>query len=221
LFICLCSLALTSLGCGDSEATGSSSPDVAESTEETGEETGSDIPSTEESGEESGVEPSGPLVALAGASEAPDSGLQVLESEAEGGMLTVKVRGVGLQDVFGAAFHITWDPEVLSLDSMTAASPLTTSIPSESIIHEREGGRVIYGTARFHTSNWGQFDYKGVDLEDAVFATLTFAPVAPGETTIGFRDRGRDIRDSSLTPVEDLAWSGLPVTVSHADEGGK
>lgn len=209
-------LGWSAAGCADSGSGSSATSDASDASEETG----ADVPVLTDAGWDS-TEPSGPLEALANPQEAPLSGLQILAIDSEETGLEVKIRGVGLKDLFGVACHIVWDPEILSLESLTAASPLTTDIPSQSILHERDGGRAVYGTARFHTSSWGQFDYKGVDLDDAVFATFKFSPVAAGETIIAFRDLGRDVRDASLKPIEDLEWVDLPVTVAHSDEGAK
>jgi len=212
-------LTLVGGGCADSKSSSTTVNDTSDTTSETGGETGevTDLNDVIEGGDPT----TGPLSASVPPQESPETGLMIVATSKEDQSLEVTIQGIELKNLFGVAFHLIWDPAILQLDSMTAASPLTTNIPSETLLHEREAGRVVYGTARFHESNWGQFDYQGVDLSDANFATLHFSLLSAGETEIAFRDLGRDVRNAELKPVENLAWIGQPVTVAHQKEEGR
>jgi hypothetical protein len=217
-------LALVGMGCADSGPSPTAVNDASDTTSETGAETGAEtgngVIDLSDVIEGEGP-PTGPLSASVPLLESPETGLMIVATSKEDHSLEVTIRGIQLTDLFGVAFHLIWDPAILQLDSMTASSPLTTNIPSETLLHEREAGRVIYGTARFHESNWGQFDYQGVDLSDANFATLHFSLLSAGETEIAFRELGRDVRSADLKPVENLAWIGQPITVAHQKEEGR
>jgi len=165
--------------------------------------------------------PSGPLHAVFSASEIPETGLYLEVENLEEESIRIRVRTAGLIDIFGIAFRLVYDADLMEVVSIQAANTLEgDGATSHTVFHENKDNQLVYGAARFHQpGQWGQVQYTGVSLDGAILATIELKLKKEGTGEIQFHPLGRDIRDISLENIE-VSWVGTTVDIGHEQEGG-
>jgi len=165
--------------------------------------------------------PNGPLAAAFNTPATPESGLYIEAESLEDEKIRVRIRTAGLTDIFGIAFRLEYDSNLLEVVSAQAPNTLDgDGATSHTVFHQNENHQLIYGGARFHTpGQWGQVQYTGVDLDGAILATVEMALKKEGKGEIQFHVLGRDIRDITLENI-DVSWVGTSIDIAYEQEGG-
>jgi hypothetical protein len=113
--------------------------------------------------------------------------------------LTLEVVGNGITGLYGLAFRLQYDPEILDFTEMTPA----TEWPANAISIARKNPTGILVAA---ITNRGPA--TGLDAQDQVLATLRFTLMNKGESGIDFITSNCALVDTTATQILDLAWSG-------------
>lgn len=113
--------------------------------------------------------------------------------------LTLEVVGYGITGLYGLAFRLQYDPNILDFAEMTPA----TGWPANTISIARKntaGILVAAITSRGPAS--------GLDVSDQVLATLRFTLMNQGGSGVDFIDRNCALVDTTGAQIPDLTWSG-------------
>ena len=113
--------------------------------------------------------------------------------------LALEVVGNGITGLYGLAFRLQYDPEVLNFTEMTPAT--TWPANSLSIARQNTTGTLVSAiTSRGPAT--------GLDFQDQVLATLRFSLLKNGESCVDFIDRSCALVDTSGAQIPDQTWSG-------------
>lgn len=130
----------------------------------------------------------------------------------------VKASAVKLDDVFGIAFRLRYDPAVLTFAG-GKTNPVLDDAVAKGIaaLAEAEPGRLVYGQARFFKagSNGYNPEVTGVAVDDQVLVALDFDVAAEGETALTFELAGRDVRNSQFEAIA-VTWVAGSVKITRA-----
>lgn len=136
--------------------------------------------------------------------------------------VAIEVRAGGMDEVFGVAFRLRWDPALLRWTGGSAKDVLTGSASKGvTTLLEREPGELVYGHALFPNPTKGFFDQvklQGAPIEDAVLLRVELEVLAAGETKLAFVPESRDVRDPDGGQLS-TSWAAGTVKIS-AIEGG-
>lgn len=129
----------------------------------------------------------------------PTSGVYLLPVNFDEQSLTLEVVGNGITDLYGLAFRLQYDPEVLDFTEMIPAADW----PAEaiSISHETQTGILVAAVTSRGSAT-------GLNFQDQVMATLHFDLLKEGESGIRFINHSCALVSTSGTQIPDLAWSG-------------
>lgn len=113
--------------------------------------------------------------------------------------LTLEVVGNGITDLYGLAFRLYYDPEVLDFTEMTPA----TAWPADSIsaAHETTTGTLVAAITNRGPS-------PGLNFPAQVLATLRFRLLQEARTPIEFVPYKCALVDTNGVTVSGQTWSG-------------
>jgi len=137
------------------------------------------------------------------------------------GLLTVDVTLTGFKDLYGVAGHLHYDPAHLELVNIEGKSPLVEgSYDNPTVARKSPAGRVLLGTARLQKKTGkGQLQAPtGIDLAGtALWARLTFKPLAAGSSRVEFAPGDRGAFDSQKVLIKAEFLGGKVVTTGGAN----
>lgn len=138
--------------------------------------------------------------------------------------VAIEVHASDLDDVFGVAFRLRWDPTLLRWTGGKAEDVLaangSTGVTS---LLEREPGELVYGHALFPnaTKNFmSPVELQGVPIPDAVLLRVELEVLAAGETTLDFVLDSRDVRSPDGEQIP-LTWSAGTVKLVEIERGAR
>ena len=133
--------------------------------------------------------------------DAIESGLEWSIQEEEEDKFWLEISGIGLKDVLGLAFHLTYNAEVIELIESTSTEILRDNFTDIATVIRDEPGTIHFGSVRLHDAgNYGQpTNYTGLDIEKGVIARFQFMKKSTGDLNIELPDAGRDLRNSELS----------------------
>ena len=144
--------------------------------------------------------------------EAPLPGQQelaIVEAERVGDSFRVDILCNGFVAAYGAAFRLSFDPQVIAFESMEAGAALEGSgVVLRMLATEKPAGTLIAGISRSATM-------EGAEITDvATLCTLTFDIVGTGVTGVSFIEDKSSVLDAGLQR-EDASWHGGTLSVIH------
>jgi hypothetical protein len=152
-----------------------------------------------------GNQPSNTLVGSFSAENSNPTDLTVCMSEISGGSNSLVVVGIdvtGTDDIFGANFEVTYDPQIANFVNWSPGSLLEYG--GQQVIYqivENTPGLIVIGIAR------AGGDAGGVNVTStATLVRLTFQVTDPGSCPVGFQ--GGSFDDGALDPIPGLSWHG-------------
>lgn len=113
--------------------------------------------------------------------------------------LVVEVVGRSIASVYGVAFRLRYDPEVLALRSMVAGEPWSTS--ALSVASEPGPGLTVAAVTEKGPSG-------GFDANDSVLAVLEFELRSQTETPVEFVVESSAVVVSDGTRLSAVSWAG-------------
>jgi hypothetical protein len=134
--------------------------------------------------------------------------IHATEDAVVGNTITIAIVVTGADDVYGAAFDLTYDPAVVTFEGWAPGALLEDGghRPNYAVDAPREGV-VVVGASRTG-------DVPGVDVsEDRTLIRLTFRARQPGSAPLAFRSAS--MTDSLFPPeaIAGLSWFGGTVVV--------
>ncbi len=131
--------------------------------------------------------------------------LTVFMSEVSGGSSSLVVVGVdvtGTDDIFGASFYVSYDPQLADFVNWSRGNLLEYG--GQQVIYqiaENTPGLIVVGITR------AGGDAGGVDVISTMnLVSLTFRMTDPGSCTVSFQNGSFD--DGALNPIPGLSWYG-------------
>lgn len=146
--------------------------------------------------------------------EPPISSGLFLEVLSEGdNALTVNVWATGLEDVFGLAFHLRHNPNVLLFEEAETEPILEQDgggVESRTVLRSSPGF-VRYGTVRIHEiSGYGQgANLTGVDVGKSMVGSFHYKILRGGNAGLHIPVEGRDHRTSELEQLSLTVGGGM------------
>ena len=145
-------------------------------------------------------------------------GLHWIVEETESGEFWVNVTAVELKDVFGIAFHLTYDSSVIQYVEGQSTEILRNNQAEVATLFRPDSDVVRFGTVRLHEPMGGGqgINYTGLDVPKGVIAKFKFAVVSAGETDLQITQEGLDIRNADLKPMS-ISISGSDVSIAEVE----
>jgi hypothetical protein len=113
--------------------------------------------------------------------------------------LTLEVVGNGITGLYGLAFRMQYDPNILDFAEMTPAAEWPAN--AISIARKNPNGLLVAAiTSRGRA--------PGLDVQDQVLATLRFTLMNKDESPVAFMDRSCALVDTTGSQIPGLTWSG-------------
>ena len=135
--------------------------------------------------------------------EKPSEGI-FWEIEEEENSILLQISAIELKDIFGIAFHIHYNPDVLRyVDGQSTEILRDPKADTASLIREGKIGEVYFGSVRLHEPKGGGqgIAYTGLDLPKGIIASFRFEVIGAGDALLNIAEEGRDIRNSDLEPM--------------------
>lgn len=126
------------------------------------------------------------------------------EIEEEENSILLQISAIELKDIFGIAFHIHYNPDVLRyVDGQSTEILRDQKADTASLIREGKAGKVYFGSVRLHEPKGGGqgIAYTGLDLPKGIIASFRFEVIGAGDALLKIAEEGRDIRNSDLEPM--------------------
>ena len=131
--------------------------------------------------------------------ETPTAGVYLRLVTLDDQSLTLEVVGKEITGLYGLAFRLYYDPDVLDFTEMTPAAAWPAN--STSIARKHPTGIL---TAAI--TNRGPA--AGLDFPDQVLATLRFKLLNQGDSCVNFIDLRCALVDTTGTEIPDQTWTG-------------
>jgi hypothetical protein len=201
-------------GCDDSSDTTES---TIESESEDNVEESADSPEEENTSQTPTTESTPPEIKLeieVSEKESTSEGLHWDVEETENGEFWINVNAVELKDVYGIAFHLTFDPSVVTYLEGLSTDILRDNQAEVASLFRPDDGVVRFGTVRLHEPLGGGqgLVYTGIEVPKGVIAKFKFAPLTAGSSDIEISQEGLDLRNADLDPMK-ITVTGQAVNI--------
>ena len=139
-----------------------------------------------------------------------ESGIRLDVEETEKGEIELVITAVQLENVFGIAFHLNFNPNVIEFLSGTSTDVLRDNTNDATSVVRTETGSIRFGTARIPPPPQfgGGQNLTGMNLDGAVIARFQMGRVAPGKAQLEMPMHHRDLRNTQLETIQFELQSG-------------
>jgi len=151
-------------------------------------------------------------------SDSFESGISFEVTEETGDAFWLKVSATKMSNVFGLAFYVNYNTEVIEYVEAISENILEDNFTEVSKVVRHEPGQFRYGIVRIHDpGNYGQPpEYTGIDIEEGVVVRIQFRKVSAGDTELHIPDIGKDLRDNELD-VQNLNVRETTITLHQVE----